>query len=456
MPTLTYNPKFPYAATLEILTMIQSTMSDCALRMQAKNSLSRRARWAGGEPIASVLMAKTLASPELVSLAAGFVDHETLPVEPTRQTLDALWSDAGFARAALQYGTTIGHLPLREAVLDRMLKADGRTAAEMNLSPAQVVVTAGSNQLLYLVVDTLIDPGEIVICGAPSYFVFLGMLTNLGARAVGVEIDEHGLIPQAVEDHLSQLEAAGQLDRVKAIYVTSYYDNPSGVSVPSERRVQLVEIAQRWSKSTKIRVIEDAAYRELRYYGGEIPSIRAFDPEGDTVIVAGTFSKSFSPGIRVGWGILPKDLVAPVLSQKGHMDFGSPNFNQHLMASVLRTGAFDTHVTVLRDSYRKKLDATLNAADQFLSPIDGVRWVRPTGGLYVWLALPEHLDTGLSGPLFDTAVEEGVLYIPGQYCYAAEGLAAPRNMIRLSFGIQSCESIYQGMEALARAIRRVI
>jgi 2-aminoadipate transaminase len=424
--------------------------------MPRRGHLSRRAHWAGGEPIANLLMAKTLAQPELVSLAAGFVDHQTLPVEPTRQALEAIWADPERARAGLQYGTTIGYGPLREAVLDRMLMADGCSRRELNVSVDQVVITAGSNQLLFLVSDVLLNPGDMVICGAPSYFVYLGTLGNLGVRAVGVEIDQSGLIPEAVEDELARLEDAGELARVKAIYVTTYYDNPSGVTLPAERRAALVEAAQRWSRRNRIYLIEDAAYRELRYYGEDVPSLRAFDPEGETVVHAGTFSKSFSPGIRVGWGILPPPLVEPVLAEKGNLDFGSPNLNQHLMASVLQAGLFDPHVQQLRESYRRKIDAILAAADELLAPIEGIEWVRPTGGLYVWLRLPETIDTGLSGPLFERAVAEGVLYVPGEYCYPHDGRSPRKNMIRLSFGIQSCEGIRRGIGALARAIRQVL
>lgn len=424
--------------------------------MSRENGLSRRAHWAGGEPIANLLMARTLARPELVSLAAGFVDHQTLPVEHTRHALDRIWSQPEQARAALQYGTTIGYPPLREAVLERMLQADGRSAGEMNLSADQVVITAGSNQLLYLLGNTLLDPGDVVICGAPSYFVFLGTLASLGARACGVQTDEHGLIPDAVDEQLARLDAAGELGRVKAIYVVTYYDNPRGVTVPPERRAELVQLARRWSRTGKIHIIEDVAYRELRYYGEDIPSLRSFDPVGDTVAVVGSFSKSYSPGIRVGWGILPQRLVEPVLSAKGHLDFGSPNFNQLLMATVLEMGLYDVHLERLRQSYRQKIDAILEAADRFLGPIGGIRWVRPAGGLYVWLRLPEQIDTGLSGCLFHRAVEQGVLYVPGEYCYAGEGQPVPKNRLRLSFGIQSCESIHRGVESLARAVRQVI
>jgi len=401
-------------------------------------------------------MAKTLANPELVSLAAGFVDQESLPVEPTQQALDALLSDGTRARAALQYGTTIGYPPLRDAVLQRMVQADTLCGNDSNASIDQVVLTAGSNQLLFLLGDTLLNPNDVVICGAPSYFVILGVLENLGAIAMGVEIDEHGLIPEAIEAELARLDAADELDRVKAIYVTTYYDNPSGVTVPAERRAALVEIANRWSRRNKIYVIEDAAYRELRYYGPDTASLRSFDPEGHTVIHAGTFSKSFSPGIRVGWGVLPPPLVEPILAQKGNVDFGSPNFNQHLMASIMEQGLFDAHLEQLRDSYRRKIDSILGAADEFLGAVDGVQWVRPTGGLYVWLRLPETIDTGLSGPLFDLAVQQGVLYVPGEYCYPAAHRPPMKNMLRLSFGIPSCESIRRGIEALARAIRQVL
>lgn len=424
--------------------------------MPRQSGLSQRARWAGGQPIANVLMAKALAHPELISLAAGFVDQQTLPVEPTGEAIRHVFSDPDRARAGLQYGTTIGHPPLRRAILERMLEADGCTAEQMNLSIDQVVLTAGSNQLLYLLGDVLLDPGDLVICGAPSYFVFLGTLRSLGARAFGVDTDEHGIVPEAVDEQLAWLDRQGQLGRVKAIYVTTYYDNPCGVTVPPGRRGELLEVARRWSRRVSIRVIEDVAYRELRYYAEDCRSMRSYDPQGETVITVGSFSKSYSPGIRVGWGILPADLVEPVLSEKGHLDFGSPNFNQVLMAAVLERGLYEPHLQQLRAGYRGKIDAMLEAAQSHLGPIDGVWWVRPTGGLYVWLHLPEGVDAGPDGPLFERAVEEGVLYVPGEYCYPWEGRPVQRNVLRLSFGVPSCENIRLGVEALGRAVRQVI
>lgn len=423
--------------------------------MPTRPPVSQRAIWAGGQPI-SYLMHKALAHPELISLAAGFVDQETLPVEPTRAALSTLLGDQRRARAALQYGTTAGYLPLREAILSRHLAADGQGQSQRNLSVDQIVLTAGSNQMLHLLADTLFDPGDIVLCAAPTYFVYLGLLRNLGVRSVGVASDEQGLVPEAVEAELRRIESEHELHRVKAIYAVSYFNNPSTETTSAARRQAVVELAKRWSTAGRIYVIEDAAYRELRYYGGDTPSFRAFDAEGDTVIVTHTFSKSYSPGIRVGWGILPPGLVEPVCDQKGNLDFGSPNFTQHLMAELLQRQLFDAHVERIRAAYREKLEAMLSACAELLGPLAGVSWQRPSGGLYVWLRLPPHVEAGPSGRLFDLALEEGMLYVPGEYSYPAEGHPAEKNTIRLSFGVQSPERIRQGVAALGRALTRVV
>ncbi len=420
--------------------------------MATQTHLSQRVAWAGNQPI-SRLMHLALARPELISLAAGFVDQQTLPVEITARAVEAVLSDPRVAQAALQYGTTPGLPELREAVLSRLAAADGVTTSELPLSVDNVVLTAGSNQLLHLVTEVLLDPGDIVLCAAPTYFVFLGLLAGVGARALGVAADEHGLIPAALEEQLERLRASGELPRVKALYVTSYYDNPSNVSLPAERREEIVEIIKRSSSQSPIYIIEDAAYRELRYGQPDVPSLRSFDAEGDTVIVAETFSKSFSPGVRVGWGVLPPALVEPVCELKGNMDFGSACFNQHVMAAVLRLGLFEPQVQELREHYQTKLAAMLAAADEHLAPIAGVRWNAPRGGLYVWLRLPQWLDAGIDAPLFSRAMANGVLYVPGEYCFPGEGVPRQSHTIRLSFGLQSASRLRHGVAALAEAIR---
>lgn len=415
--------------------------------------ISARARRAADLPIGA-LMKRALAQPELVSLAAGFVDQQSLPVEATRSAAAGSLAQPEPARAALQYGTTAGDATLRAQVLERVLAQDaaagsgvGRAQPELE----QVVLTAGSNQLLYLLAEALLDPGDIVLCDAPTYFVFMGIVRTAGARAIGIASDAAGMRMDALRAELDRLADAGELARVKAIYVMSYFDNPRSVSLSAARRPELCEIARAYAGDHPIYVIEDAAYRELRYAGDDEASVHSYD-RADCVVYAGTFSKSFSPGIRVGFGILPTQLVAPLLSLKDNLDFGSPHWNQRVVSEALRLGLYEPQVAELRARYAQKRDALLAALAAHLP--GAVRASHPDGGLYVWAELTDPIDTGAvgSGSLFDLALEEGVMYVPGAYFFP--DAAAPRNFMRLSFGVQSCERIDLGIERLARALAR--
>ena len=196
-------------------------------------------------------------------------------------------------------------------------------------------------------------------------------------------------------------------------------------------------------------MIEDAAYRELRFSGEDQPSLFS-EPDSDAhVIYAGTFSKSFSPGVRVGFGILPESLVAPVLALKGNLDFGSPNFSQRLVSEALRLGLYEPHVAMLRALYARKRDAMLAALDREFG--SSARYARPEGGLYVWLELGAGVDTGPNSALFARALEAGMLYVPGEYCFP-DALRASRACMRLSFGVQTEERIDLGIARLARAV----
>lgn len=226
--------------------------------------------------------------------------------------------------------------------------------------------------------------------------------------------------------------------------------------MPLRRREEILEVCRRWSRHHSIYLIDDVAYRELRYEAEDVPSFLSLDPHGEHVIVAGTFSKSYAPGVRVGWGILPHELRQAVEDLKANIDFGSPNLNQHLMHQVLQLGCFDRHVQTIRQVYRTKRDAMLSAAQASLASLAGVTWIHPRGGLYLWVTLPEDIDTGPDGMLFDLAVRQGVLYVPGQYTYPVEGNPGKRNTMRLSYGVQPPHRIAEGMELLGQAIREAI
>ena len=414
-------------------------------------TISQRALWAGGQPI-SDLMHRALANPGLVSLAAGFVDSGSLPVDACDQALRAVW--ASNPNAALQYGTNPGDPELRHGILNRVGVQDGQTAGASGIE--NVIVTAGSNQLLHLVADSLMDPGDIVICSSPTYLVFLGTVANHGARAIGLQSDHDGPIPEALEDCFIGLQRQGELGRVKMVYLVDYFDNPRGITVSTERKTKLLEIVKRYSRDHhRITIVEDVAYRDLNYSGRDLPSLWSLDESHDTVVLAGTFSKSFSPGLRVGWGIVPDFLIDPICQMKGNLDFGSPNLNQAIMAKVLELDLLDSHISRICSVYRRRLQAMIASAREHLGPLGHANWHEPEGGLYVWVSLAEDLDTGPDGRLFKQAVQEGVLYVPGQFCYPSSGQPIRRNTMRLSFGVQGEDSIREGVAALARAVKAV-
>jgi len=418
--------------------------------------LSRRWQWAQGQAI-SFLMQQAVENPEVISLAAGLVDPASLPVDETRTALQQLLSSDERGRQALQYGTTQGSESLRRLLLEHLARLEHRAVGELGISAEQLILTTGSQQFLSLVGEVLLDPGDICLVAAPTYFVFLGVLNGLGARTVSVATDEGGMRIDALEAALREIDAAGELDRVKLIYLVSYYENPSGISLAEPRRSAVIDVARRWSRRQRILVLEDAAYRELHYDGPVLPSVWGLDETRESVILAQTFSKSFSPGVRVGFGVVPRSLVGPICDRKGNEDFGSANFNQHLMAAVIQNRLYESHVKQVCSAYRSKRDVMLRTIDRTFRDLPGVEWVRPEGGLYVWMTLPRGIETGFNSPLFERATRvDQVMYVPGELCYAGPPAERPRHQMRLSFGVQTEAGIERGIERLSSAVRAVM
>ncbi|MFN4258979.1 MAG: aminotransferase class I/II-fold pyridoxal phosphate-dependent enzyme, partial [Gemmataceae bacterium] len=225
---------------------------------------SERAMRTQDQPI-SYFMQQAVENPHIISLAAGLVDYDSLPAAETASALEAILHDPRRAKAALQYGTTQGYAPLRHKLLERTLALDGVTPQDVAVTIHDVVVTTGSQQLLYLLGELLLNPGDLIITEAPSYFVYQGTLTSMGVRTLAVPMDEHGMDTDALEDLLEQLDHSGELERLKLIYVVDYFQNPSGRTLSLPRRQHLYELARRYSKHHRLFILEDAAYRELRY-----------------------------------------------------------------------------------------------------------------------------------------------------------------------------------------------
>src|SRR5688572_16697871 len=354
--------------------------------------LSSKARRTQEQPI-SFLIGEAVRNPHLINLAAGLVDPLTLPVKECDAIARRIFSDTARGRCALQYDTTLGMSELRQELSKHLQEMEGIPAGAMGVDARSLVVTTGSQQALYLIGDALVDPGDIVIAANPSYFVFTGTLSSLGAKVLTVPMDDGGMDVDAVERLLAGLQQDGRLAKVKLVYCTSYYQNPTGLTLSAERRPRLVEIVRRFSAAAghRILILEDAAYRELRYDGPAHRSIKSYDPDNRYTIISHTFSKPFAPGLKLGYTAMPDDLLHAVVQQKGNHDFGSANLTQHMALEALRDGSYHRHVVELQHAYHAKRDAMLAALQSHMPA--GVHWTTPHGGLYFWLTLPARIDT---------------------------------------------------------------
>lgn len=243
----------------------------------------------------SFFVNKSFEDPTLISLAAGLVDTKSLPTAEISEAVAKIMADPKRSKVALQYGSTQGYKPLREKILERCCHRDGVNAMDVSLSVDDVIITTGSQQFLYLVGEALLNPGDIVIAEAPSYFVYQGCLVSFGVKVIGVPLDDDGMDIEVLERILTELRETGELSRVKMIYTVDYFQNPTGLTLSEERRPKIVELAKRFSSEHRIMVVEDAAYRELRFDGPDLPSIKSFDADNSHTIYTTTFSKPCAP-----------------------------------------------------------------------------------------------------------------------------------------------------------------
>ncbi|MCX6897201.1 MAG: PLP-dependent aminotransferase family protein [Verrucomicrobia bacterium] len=413
------------------------------------SSLARRS----SDPAISWLMKLTLDQPHLISLAAGFTDNETLPVAEVGALVAELVRDDNVARAALQYGSTAGDPELRKLTLDRVCAQDG-IAPGVTLTADDVVITNGSQQLLYLLSEVLCDPGDIVLVEDPTYFVYLGICEALGIDATPVRLEPDGILPDELKRTLQGLKDGGKLGRLKFVYLVTYFQNPTGWTTSFEKKREAFAILRHYEAAAghPIFVLEDAGYRDLRFAGPDIPSLKSLDAANERVAYSNTYTKPFATGIKVGYGVLPRPLVRHVLRSKGNHDFGSANFNQRLIALALRTGAYDRHLPKMHAGYRRRKELMGSAMKKYFPP--SAKWQEASGGLYFWPELPATADTSRDGAIFRAALDAGVLYVPGDLCFASSPLRPkPKNCMRLSFGGTPSNQIEEGIKRLGAVLR---
>ena len=418
-------------------------------------------------PPISWLMQTALSRPQLISLAAGFTDNATLPVEISRRLLNRVLRSPQTGRPALQYGITAGETRLRRLTAQHLQKIDTvaatpssqarRRGVAATHSPDRVMITGGSQQLLYMTLEALCDEGDIVLVEDPTYFVFLSILQSRGLRARGVRLERDGLDLTHLETVLQRLDKSGEIRRVKALYLISYFQNPTGVTTSFEKKRGVLKLLKKIERAAghPIYLLEDAAYRELRFNGPDIKSALMVPGAADRVIYTGTYSKPYAPGARVGFGLLPEPLFTAVQRIKGNHDFGTANLLQQLLAGALETGLYDRHVAKIEKRYGQKARVMKQALAEHFPP--NVEIWEAGGGLYFWARLPKNVSTGVKSRVFQTAQKNDVLYVPGELCYAADpARKKPDHEMRLSFGSASEKNIRKGIKQLGTVLRKLV
>jgi 2-aminoadipate transaminase len=356
---------------------------------------------------------------DLISFAVGQPDPLSMPLDDLLSvSRTVLWEQTS---TALLYGAPQGEPRLRGYVADRLNEKEG-----LSLGSDQVAITAGSSQAIGLLAQLLIDPGETILLEGPTFLGAARTFRVLQARLEELPLDQQGLQIEVLERRLAELQAEGV--RPKFLYTMPTFHNPTGVTMPLERRLALLEVARRH----QLLVIEDDAYGDLRFEGSDLPSLLALDRDG-LVVRLGTFSKILAAGT---------ELVPALTLVK--VDGGTNPYGAHVAAEWALSGRLEPHVELLRGVYRERRDALLAALERYCSQY--CSWTRPEGGFFVWLELQPGIDPQR---LREAAHEHGVAYLPGPQCFAS---GKGEQYLRLSFSYVTPERIEEGMKRLGRAM----
>jgi 2-aminoadipate transaminase len=376
---------------------------------------SERAQQLQSSAIREIL--KITQRPEIISFAGGLPSPLTFPVERMKEAYDKVLLENG--KVALQYGPTDGYAPLREWIAN-YLSTEGTT-----ILPEQILMVSGSQQALDLLGKVLIDEGSRVLVETPSYLGALQAFSVYRPQFKSVDTDDHGLVPSSVE-------SAAQGARL--LYSLPNFQNPTGRTLSTERRLELVETCARLG----LPLIEDDPYGALNYKGEPMPKMVAMNPDG--VIYMGSFSKVLTPGIRLGYVCAPLPLVRRLEMAKQAADLHTAQITQMVVHEVIKDGFLDSHIPTIRTLYGNQCQAMLDAmAEHFPA---GVSWTRPEGGMFIWVTLPKQID---AMQLLDQALAARVAFVPGAPFYANE---PQTNTFRLSFVTVPPERIREGVAIL--------
>lgn len=401
-------------------------------------------------PIISDLMAQAIQNPDLLSIAAGFTDNVLLPNELLQEQAVALLKEST-GNEVLQYGTTQGRERLREEILKHLHTFPDE---QWELPIDQVLVSNGSQQSLYLAMQVLCDPGDIILVEDPTYFVFLEMLKGLQIEAIGMPSDHCGRTDIDKTDQLfKQLKAEGRWEKVKGIYLVSYYSNPTSRCLSKQEKSSLLDLLQYHQFSAPI--VEDAAYRDLYYdQPAEAPTLlSSIWGHHFNVLYTGTFTKPLATGLKVGFAVSnDKKLLDKMVYAKGHHDFGSAHFNQALVERILVKGLYPELLQKQRKHYQRKAQVMTAALERSGIQEMEWHWEIPSGGLLLWLIDRNgKVNTDMGSEFCKSCLDNGVLYVPGSLCFASR---TPNCAMRLSFGTLPDDKLDIAIDRLCENIKK--
>ncbi|MCE3202588.1 aminotransferase-like domain-containing protein [Paenibacillus sonchi] len=374
-----------------------------------KINFSTAADHLGSSAVREIL--KVTQGKDIISLAGGLPGEDLFPMQAVRNAYNkALSADT----SALQYGLTEGYLPLREQLAARL------TGQGISVSASDMILTTGSQQALDLLCKILLDPGDAVLVEAPTYLAALQVLGSYRADIHTVRSDEHGMLPEHLEEQL-------RTRRPKLLYAVPTFNNPSGATWSRERREQIVDLCRRYD----VLILEDNPYGEIAFDespGAYPPTLAAIDRSGEgesCVVYTGTFSKIVAPGVRTGWIIGPPELIRVITKAKQAADLHSSTIDQRALAELLQTFDLEGHIRLISREYHSRMK--LLSGELAARSWEGTHFLEPRGGMFLWLTLAEPIS---AARLLPYAVEQGVAFVPGEVFYSEQ---PRRNTMRLNF-----------------------
>ena len=374
---------------------------------------------------------KSLTDPEIIAFAAGNPSAESFPSEFIKNESERIFREEPVT--ALQYGTTEGYLPLREAVAQRLKNRFG-----CGKDFDSTVIVSGGQQGIELTCKAFCNEGDVVICENPSFIGALNAFRSNGARPVGVRMESDGIDTNELEKVISSE------NRAKLLYLIPTFQNPSGITMSAEKRRIVYDIA----KKHNLIIIEDNPYGELRFSGEDIPTIKSIDDEG-IVVYCGSFSKILSAGIRVGFVQAHSDIISKIVVAKQVEDVHTNMFAQLICNSFIRNFNIDEHISGVRKLYRDKCSLMLNTMDSEMP--ERVTYTRPEAGLYLCCTFPESLSVS---ELTARLLEKKVAVVPGTAFNCDTEM--PTDSIRLNYSTPTCEQIERGIKILASEVRKML